>query len=106
MMSAHTATSVSTPAPIIFTSQGPPDVRLNVLSQEYHVHSVVLKLHSAYFWKFLDSPDKTDDPPTGTAFKYEWVTKVDEEDKSGWQLVCAGPKVKDQFDQSITIHAN
>ncbi|PVH87079.1 hypothetical protein DL98DRAFT_355713, partial [Cadophora sp. DSE1049] len=43
----------------VFTTPGyQPNVRLVVFDQEFHVHSILLKLHSAYFRKFLDSPDK------------------------------------------------
>lgn len=37
---------------------GKPDVRIIALGWEYHVHSVMLKLHSDFFFKFLDSADK------------------------------------------------
>src|SRR6187402_2341564 len=51
-------------SPIVFHTPGlKPDVRLMVFDEEFHVHSVLLKLHSAFFRKFLDSPDKY--PPTG-----------------------------------------
>lgn len=80
------------PAPIVLVSRGPCDARLIVFDQEYHVHSDVLKLQSEYFFKFLDSPDKENLPSTETRFKYEWVTKVDD-DGEGWMLTCAGPKV-------------
>ncbi|PBP24241.1 hypothetical protein BUE80_DR004880 [Diplocarpon rosae] len=47
-------------SPIIFSTPGlKPDTLLVVLGQEFHVHSLLLKLHSAFFRKFLDSPDKT-----------------------------------------------
>lgn len=45
--------------PIVIRLPGQkPDVRLAVFDQEFHVHSVLLKLNSAFFRKFLDSPDK------------------------------------------------
>lgn len=46
-----------------------PDVRLRVLEREYHVHFRILKLHSAFFRAFFDSPDKT--VPASADFDYE-----------------------------------
>lgn len=44
---------------IVFRSPGEEiDTLLSVLEQDFHVHSVILKCHSNYFRKFLDSPDK------------------------------------------------
>ena len=64
-------------APIVFISPGlQADVRLCVFKQEFHVHSIILKLHSAYFRKFLDSADKAK-VPTSALFRYEYVTVVD-----------------------------
>jgi hypothetical protein len=52
-------TNEEPPSPVVFQSPGlQPDVRLTVFDKEFHVHSVLLKLHSAFFRKFLDSPDK------------------------------------------------
>jgi len=77
-----------TTEPIVFMSPGlKPDVRLMVFKQEFHVHSIILKLHSNYFRKFLDSPDKSD-TPASALFRYEYVSVVDEEDKS-WALDVA-----------------
>lgn len=81
------------PPPIVFQSPGiQPDVRLKVFNTEFHVHSTILKLYSAFFRKFLDSPDKaqvtaepanlsisTRMPIAPTRFKYEWVTKMDDD---------------------------
>jgi hypothetical protein len=80
-------------SPIVFTLlDAKPDVRLKVFDDvEFHVHSVVLKMHSAFFRKFLNSPDKQNNsnsnPPSGP-FKYEWVTKFDE-GGDGWHLIAA-----------------
>lgn len=64
--------------------------------------AVILKLHSAFFRKFLDSPDKTAaiNPPCSSPaaglgnfskFNYEWVTVVDKDDgvdgEITWHLV-------------------
>jgi hypothetical protein len=58
----HTVTPM---APIIFkASDLKHDMQLKVFDQEFHVHSTMLKLHSAYFRKFLDSPEK----PRATAW--------------------------------------
>jgi hypothetical protein len=82
-------TSNDDPKLVIFTARGlNADARLRVFDTGFHVHSVVLKMHSAFFFKFLDSLDKK---PTDTvapgAFKYEWVTKIDED--GSWFLVDA-----------------
>lgn len=63
-----------------------PDVRLKVFgTKEYHVHSVLLKLHSGFYRAFLDSPEKQ--IPASSEFTYEWVTELD--DEGGWYLVAA-----------------
>ncbi|TVY41344.1 hypothetical protein LOCC1_G005649 [Lachnellula occidentalis] len=101
------AVAASPPTPIVFQSPGlQPDVRLMVFDQEFHVHSVILKLYSAFFRKFLDSPDKVaavEAASTGTLrpaqwsaptkFKYEWFTQLDQDAESAeggnWHLVAA-----------------
>ncbi|KAH8801165.1 hypothetical protein F5882DRAFT_504648 [Hyaloscypha sp. PMI_1271] len=109
-------------SPIVFQSLGlKPDVSMKVFDVEFHVHSALLKLHSAFFRKFLDSADKvtsastnatanadsgngsTSDttPPEASAtresmvygeMKYKWVTKVDEGEMDKWHLVADNPK--------------
>ncbi|TVY85651.1 hypothetical protein LAWI1_G008232, partial [Lachnellula willkommii] len=100
--------------------------RLVVFDQEFHVHSVVLKLYSAFFRKFLDSPDKATAAAAAAAganhpsiaspqsivsskFKYEWVTKLDEtisgedadtNDALPWYLVAATGISKETIDIS------
>jgi hypothetical protein len=62
---------VKVKAPIIFKQArlGAQDTYLTVFNQEFHVHSMLLKLHSAFFGKFLGSPDKVNATmPKG--FKY------------------------------------
>jgi hypothetical protein len=80
----------TTPGPIIFKARGlNVDVRLRAFETEFQVHSVILKIHSAFFFKFLDSADKTTTLANATpvgGFKYEWVTKVDED--GSWALVA------------------
>jgi hypothetical protein len=83
--------------PIIFSMPGYlPETRLNVLGQEFHLHSAYLKMHSAFFRKFLDSPEKNlpvSPDATSTSFRYEWITQVDMD--GSWSLAWAGtdPKV-------------
>jgi hypothetical protein len=80
------------PGPIIFKARGlNTDVRLRAFETDFHVHSVFLKIHSAFFFKFLDSADKTAALTNLTlagGFKYEWITKIDG-DRS-WSLVAEG----------------
>ncbi|KAK6583446.1 hypothetical protein PZA11_004522 [Diplocarpon coronariae] len=73
-------------SPIIFKARGTvPDTRLRVLDTEFHVHSAILKMHSAFFYKFLDSPDKQDIVQVGP-FKYEWATRVDPDGDWGLEV--------------------
>jgi hypothetical protein len=84
-------TSNDDPKQVFFAARGlNADVRLRVFNTEFHVHSVVLKMHPAFFFKFLDSLDKPPTNPVGPRdFKYEWVTKIDED--GSWPLVDARP---------------
>ncbi|TVY47964.1 hypothetical protein LOCC1_G002625, partial [Lachnellula occidentalis] len=86
------STSSADMEPVIFLMPDfAPNTRLRVFGQDFHVHSSYLKLHSAFFRKFLDSPEKEIDT-TSSGFRYEWVTK---EDKDGtWSLVWAGSAEK------------
>lgn len=69
-----------------------PDVRFRVFdTTEFHVHSVLLKIQSAFFRKFLDSPEKVA-ASGSTPFRYEWVSQID--DDGSWSLV-ASDAVKD-----------
>jgi BTB/POZ domain len=76
--------------PIVFQAPGlKPDVCLKVFDQEFHVHSVLLKLHSEFFRKFHDSPDKAaGGGDSASGFRYPWVTEVDEA-RDDWHLVAA-----------------
>jgi hypothetical protein len=108
-------------SPIIFQFPGLKlDVSLKVFEVEFHVHSMLLKLHSAFFRKFLDSPDKFASKWTAVGgnsvretvsastsmlpevpitrpslifgdFKCKWVTNVDEGQEEKWQLVAVNP---------------
>lgn len=114
----RTGNGLETKKPIVFHCPGQrPDVRLTVFNQVFHVHSTLLKLNSGFFRKFLDSPDKatpvavidTVDSRSSSAirpeasriglgetsiFKYDWVTKVDEDDDKSWHLVADNAKVR------------
>ena len=80
-------------SPIIFKARGfVPDTRLNVFGTFFHVHSSVLKLYSHYFYTYLDAPGSPTAVP-GTAFKYDWTTKV-VDDGADWQLVSNNDKVR------------
>jgi hypothetical protein len=78
------------PGPIIFKARGiNADVRLRAFETDFHVHSVILKIHSAFFFKFLDSAEKTaslTNPIPAGGFRYEWITKIDED--GGWAFVA------------------
>ncbi len=75
--------------PIVFQSPGlKPDVRLTIYGQEFHVHSVILKLHSNFFRKFLDSPEKEAAPPS-SPFKYDYASVTDADGFSGLEPVAA-----------------
>ncbi|KAF8853702.1 hypothetical protein BDZ45DRAFT_598173, partial [Acephala macrosclerotiorum] len=74
----ESSSSASLPA-IVFTSPGlKADVRINALGQDYHVHSIILKLYSAFFRRFLDSPDK-EPPPISASFRYEYSSVLDDD---------------------------
>ncbi|CAG8955888.1 hypothetical protein HYFRA_00008738 [Hymenoscyphus fraxineus] len=74
------------PAPIVFRKPGEAvDTLLSALGQDYHVHSSILKLHSNYFRKFLDSPDKSG-KPASPQFRYHYVTVIDRDDAKAWFL--------------------
>ncbi|KAJ8065884.1 hypothetical protein OCU04_004985 [Sclerotinia nivalis] len=80
--------------PIILQHPGfENDIRLEVFGQEYHAHSILLKLHSAYFRKFLDSADKVSAVKT-SLFRYDYVSVVDEDGEWGLEAVksvCSVP---------------
>ncbi|CAG8979713.1 hypothetical protein HYALB_00013403 [Hymenoscyphus albidus] len=88
--------------PITFQAPGlQPDIRLKVFDDEFIAHSLMLKLYSAFFRKFLDSSDKQpnhdvqahdrsggmDSHVSNGTFKYEWVTEIN--DDGTWSLVAA-----------------
>jgi len=76
----------------VFQGRGiAPDVHLVVFGSYLHVHSIVLKMHSQFFYSFLDAPGSAA-PIVRTNFKYSWITKVLDDGK-GWQLVSKNDKV-------------
>ncbi|KAH6663168.1 hypothetical protein B0J14DRAFT_609487 [Halenospora varia] len=84
--------------PMIFTTPGlEPDTLLQVFEQPFHASSMSLKIHSAFFRKFLDSPDKALAPQT-LGFKYAWTSLVDAD--GSWSLVCDPTKILGQSIQS------
>ncbi|KAJ8065889.1 hypothetical protein OCU04_004990 [Sclerotinia nivalis] len=62
-----------------------PDTRITIFNHiEFHLHSSLLKLHSAYFRKFIDSLDNALEP-SGAQWKYDWIAKV--EGDGNWYVV-------------------
>ncbi|KAL2070505.1 hypothetical protein VTL71DRAFT_13531 [Oculimacula yallundae] len=82
--------------PIVFKSPGlVPDVRLRVFDTEFHVHSIILKLHSNYFRRFLDSADKPE-RPQDAPFRYEYITVID--DDGSWALEWSDTGCQPKFE--------
>lgn len=81
--------SSSSGVPKAFNAPGmKTDVRIRVFEREFHVHSVVLRLYSAFFRTFLDSGDKG--PVDGEGqFRYDYVSVLDPD--GGWGLEVAKP---------------
>jgi hypothetical protein len=78
--------------PIVFKSPGlKPDLRLTVVGQVFHVHSIILKLHSNFFRKFLGSADKVA-APASASFQYDYVSVFDAD--GSWGLEPAAAKVR------------
>jgi len=74
-------------SPVVFKSPNlQPDVRIKVFDAEFHVHSTILKLHSNFFRKFLDGPDKLF-PPASSTFPYDYISYI--EDDGDWGLARA-----------------
>tara|TARA_R110002060_G_scaffold12662_1_gene18027 strand:+ start:1294 stop:1518 length:225 start_codon:yes stop_codon:yes gene_type:complete len=64
------------------------DTHLGVFGIILQVSTAVLKMHSQYFFKFLDSADKVGGTGHGD-FKYDWITKIVDDGKD-WHVVAAG----------------
>ncbi|KAL2063616.1 hypothetical protein VTL71DRAFT_5421 [Oculimacula yallundae] len=78
-------TPVAPRSPIVFKVRClEPDIRLRVFHTEFHVSSVILKMNSAFFAKYLDSPDKPTMESSTPEFKYEWASRVDRD--GSWSL--------------------
>jgi hypothetical protein len=89
-------TSTNRTDAIVFAASGlKPDVRIKVFDQEFHVHSVVLKLHSAFFRRFLDVEDRASS--YSKTFRYDYISCVDVD--GGWGLEAATEvrQVRDKF---------
>ncbi|EKD18166.1 uncharacterized protein L3040_007660 [Drepanopeziza brunnea f. sp. 'multigermtubi'] len=74
--------------PIAFRASGmQTDVRIRVFEREFHVHSVVLRLYSAFFRTFLDSADKEETEAEKGSWRYDYVSVMDPD--GGWGLEAA-----------------
>jgi hypothetical protein len=72
--------------PVVFSLSGiNVDTSLQVFDINFHVHSAILTIHSAFFRKFLNSADKTN--AVGLAFRYNYKTNVDSD--GTWGLESA-----------------
>ncbi len=82
-------TSTSGITPRKFNAPGmKTDVRVRVFEREFHVHSVVLKLYSAFFRTLLDSADKkSKDRDVERRFRYDYTSVLDPD--GGWGLEAA-----------------
>ncbi|PBP16491.1 hypothetical protein BUE80_DR012781 [Diplocarpon rosae] len=90
-MSRNTSWSqISSPGtPMAFKAPGiKTDVRIRVFEREFHVHSPVLRLYSAFFRTILGSTDTglTEDHETET-WRYDFVSVLDPD--GGWGLEIA-----------------
>ena len=83
-----------TSSPVIYASPsfGSPDACITVFNKGFHVHSQILQEYIPFFRKFLTSADKAGQPLPASGFKYDWITKVDEDGK-GWGPVNNDSKV-------------
>jgi hypothetical protein len=72
--------------PVIFKSRNlKPDVRLKVFGKEFHVHSVVLKMHSTYFLKLIEPVENRQSTTSSSIrFPYEYISIAD--DDGEWSL--------------------
>lgn len=88
-----TASTASTTAPDVQSAFEFPgaltDTSLEVLGRMFYVESSVLKEHSEFFRRFLDSADKINTPPpTNLDLRYEYVSVVDEDSFWGLEAKC------------------
>jgi hypothetical protein len=65
---------------------------MRVFNEDFYVHSDVLKLHSMFFRKFMDSPDKVV-PVYTDPIKYDYKAAIDEVGTEGevlrWFMIPA-----------------
>ncbi|KAF7911422.1 uncharacterized protein EAF01_002929 [Botrytis porri] len=82
-----------------------PDMRIKLFGHtEFQVHTSILKQHSEFFFKFLDSPEKIQSE--NSEWKYDWVSEV--EDDGEWHLVAkqnVQPDLIDNFLSDGDAHA-
>lgn len=74
------------PRPISFTCLGDKaDTSINVFGQEFQVHSRILKMHSAFFRRFMESttPPQLDQP----GIVYHYAAKVEPDGVWGVQPI-------------------
>src|SRR6266536_4171383 len=80
------ARGAGNPTSVVFVTPAiTADVRFQVFKRQFQVNSMILKTHSTFFGKFLNSPDKT--PSSG-------MTKVDND--GGWALTCRAKEVRSE----------
>ncbi|KAF4619071.1 hypothetical protein G7Y89_g14777 [Cudoniella acicularis] len=109
---ARSTEKFSTPDPIILNPFGiSPDTVIQVFDQVFHCQSMALKLHSAHFRKFFDSADKKPSIASA-AFRYQWTTKLDDQDVFNWFLIEASsaPDIEETIkkfkgDKKIAVNA-
>ena len=78
--------SAATPPIVYLLQDRNSDVRLVVVKQEFLVHSEVLKVHSAYFNKFLHSPEKVH-TPISWDFKCDYISIIDADGQWGLEAM-------------------
>lgn len=74
--------------PVAFRASGmQADVRIRIFEREFHVHSIVLRLYSAFFRTSLDSADKGESGSERGSWRYDYVSVMDPD--GGWGLEVA-----------------
>lgn len=76
-------------APIVFASPGLDiDVRIVVFDEEYHVHSTILKLNSAWFRTSIGRIDRGTPKIPVSEFKYDYVSVLDKDGIWGLEIAA------------------
>ena len=71
--------------PIVFKSaEETVDTSIIIFKQEFQVSSTTLKVHAAYFKRFMDPAHGVNNKVISSRFKYQWFTKV--EDDGHWVI--------------------